>query len=440
MSFFNERNLTIALISGIVLGVILGFSAQGSADDSPIRGFVETLSIFGRLFLASLKMVVVPLVLFSVTSGIANLGGSGEVGRKLTKTIFYFAATSFLAVLVGMVYTNLVGPGKGLNSDELFAALPENMMVESQEKQSSVAAGAPANLTEFINVQIGNIFMNPFASLAQMNLVGVVFFGLFLGLMILLTGEKGRPAREFFDSMNQALMGMVQVVIWIAPVGVMALAANLLMSIGPEVLAPLMKYFLTVVFALLTQLLIIYPLILWFLGGINPLRFFAGMKEAMLLALTTASSSATLPVTLRCVEENLGVDKRSANFVLPMGATINMDGTALYEAVAAIFVAQLIGMQMGIEQQFIVFFTATLAAIGAAGIPQAGLVTMVIVFNALDLPLELMALIIVVDRPLDHIRTMVNVTGDATGSLVLSKSEETSLPTASEPQTAAAES
>lgn len=421
MRFFTEKNLSICLVAGILIGATLGFSAQITENPS-LESFIGSIAILGKIFLAMLKMVVVPLVLFSVTSGVANLGGGGEVGRKLLKTMAYFLTTMFMAVGIGIIYTNLMGPGRGVNPDEVFAKLPKEVVDQARAKRSGL--NAPESFGEFIDVQINNVFMNPFQAMATTNLIGVVCFGLVLGLMILLGGQKTEPARAFFDAMFDALMRLVWVVIWFAPLGILALAADLLMQLGPDIIRPLSKYFLTVVLALLTHLFIVYPLILLIICRYSPLQFFLGIKEALLLAITTSSSSATLPVTLRVVEDHLGVDKPSANFVLPMGATINMDGTALYEAVAAMFIAQLFfGADLTIMQQVLVFFTATLAAIGAAGIPQAGLVTMAIVFNALGLPLELMALIIVVDRPLDHLRTVVNVSGDAIGSVFLSHSE-----------------
>lgn len=421
MRFFTEKNLSICLVAGILIGATLGFSAQITENPS-LESFIGSIAILGKIFLAMLKMVVVPLVLFSVTSGVANLGGGGEVGRKLLKTMAYFLTTMFMAVGIGIIYTNLMGPGRGVNPDEVFAKLPQEVVDQARAKRSGL--NAPESFGEFIDVQINNVFMNPFQAMATTNLIGVVCFGLVLGLMILLGGQKTEPARAFFDAMFDALMRLVWVVIWFAPLGILALAADLLMQLGPDIIRPLSKYFLTVVLALLTHLFIVYPLILLIICRYSPLQFFLGIKEALLLAITTSSSSATLPVTLRVVEDHLGVDKPSANFVLPMGATINMDGTALYEAVAAMFIAQLFfGADLTIMQQVLVFFTATLAAIGAAGIPQAGLVTMAIVFNALGLPLELMALIIVVDRPLDHLRTVVNVSGDAIGSVFLSHSE-----------------
>lgn len=429
MKFFTERNLTILLVASIVVGLALGIVVQlAEAMElalvaEKLGGFVDGIQILGRLFLASLTMIVVPLVLFSVTTGIANLHGTGEVRRKVFKTLAFFLATSFCAVMIGMFFTNLIRPGMGQDAAQIRESLPEGAIATADETQETIALRAPSNIGDFLEIQIGNIFQNPFQSMAEMNLVGVVFFGLFLGMMLMLCGARARTAIETFNGINEALMKMVQVVIWIAPLGVLALASNLAMNVGPEIVMPMAKYMGTVTLSLLAHLLIVYPLILRVVCGYSPLRFFRGIKEAMLLAVTTASSAATMPVTLRVVEEHVGVDQQSANLVVPMGATINMDGTALYEAVAAMFIAQLLGIPLGILEQFLVFFTATLAAIGAAGVPQAGLVTMVVVFNALGLPLEWMALIIVVDRPLDHLRTMVNVSGDATGSVFLSSSE-----------------
>lgn len=419
---FNEKNLVFALGAGILGGVSVGLVAQQTQSEGLIQ-MIKSVQILGKLFLSSLKMVVVPIVFFSVTSGVANLGGGKEVGRKVAKTMAYFLATSFLAVFIGILFTNLIAPGVGKSAQGLRDQLPSDIIGSAQSVQEAVALKAPESFMEFADIQIGRIFMNPFQAMAEMNLIGVVAFSLFLGLMMMACGEKGRPAREVFSSLNEALMKMVQIVIWLAPFGIFALAANLMMALGPQVVKPMAKYFLTALLCLLTHLFVVYPLILLFVCKYNPLKFFSGIKEAMILAVSTASSAATLPVTMRVVEENCGVNKQSANFVLPMGATINMDGTALYEAVAAMFVAQMLGIELGFMQQVLVFFTATLAGIGAAGIPQAGLVTMVIVFNALGIPLEWMALIIVLDRPLDHIRTMVNVTGDATGAVFLSYSE-----------------
>lgn len=419
---------------GILGGALIGFLSQDAVakilglptDSGPVkflRDLIAASKIFGDLFLAALRMIVVPLVLFSVASGVGNLEGGHEVGRKMARTLTYFLATSLIAVLLGIVLTNIIQPGGGMTSEALIQALPTEAMEAARASQTGIASKAPTTLIQFLRIQIDNIFMNPFKALADMNLIGVVFFSMLLGMMLLFSGEQGRPAREFFNSMNVAVMKMVQIVIWLAPPGLFALAANLIAAMGPEIVNPLAKYFVTVSLGLTIQLLIVYPIILWTLARYNPLKFFLRFKEAMLFAISTSSSSATLPVSMRVVQEQVGADQKSASFVLPMGATINMDGTALYEAVAAMFVAQLIGIPLDLKAQFLCFFTATLAAIGTAGIPQAGLVTMVIVFNALGIPLELMAIVIVVDRPLDHLRTMVNVTGDSVGAVIISSYE-----------------
>jgi Na+/H+-dicarboxylate symporter len=419
---FNDRNLTIALTTGIIGGIILGLAAQRHPG-TPLDGAIDFIQIFATLFLSTLKMVVVPLVLVSVTNGVANLHGGGEAGRKLGKILIYFLATSFLAVLVGMLFTNVIEPGAGRTAQSIRESLPSNALASAEKTQGAVAMRAPKTIGEFVELQIGNLFQNPFAAMAQTNLIGVVAFSMLLGLMLLYGGEKARPVREVLGAFDDALMRMVRVIIWAGPPGVLALAANLFRGLGPEVFAPLSRYFLTVVLALGTHLFIVFPLVLILVCRYSPRRFFMGMREAMLLAVSTSSSAATMPATLRCTEEHLGVDRKDAEFVIPMGATINMNGTALYEAVAAMFVAQVLGMELTILQQMLVFLTATLAAIGAAGVPQAGLVTMVIVFNAIGLPLEWMALIIVVDRPLDHLRTVVNIVGDAVGAVFLSGSE-----------------
>ncbi|MBI1289947.1 cation:dicarboxylase symporter family transporter [bacterium] len=424
MRFFTERNLMYALIAGIVVGVLLGLMVStGFAGDfmaSVARSIIDRIGIFGNLFLSSLKMIVTPLVLFSVTSGVATLGRGGSIGRRFGFVILYFLATSFLAVLIAIFYCNIVGPGRGVDSAELIERLPAEERESAARTQQGIAEKAPKTMAEFADTQIRNVLMNPFKSLAETNLVGVVAFALMLGLALASGGEAARPVIDFFAAMDNALMRIVKVVLWLAPLGVLALASKMLASLGLDVIRPLSAYFLTVIAGLATQQFIVFPAVVWIFARYNPWKLLMGLREVMLFAVSTSSSAATIPVTIREVESKLGVDAGSANFVIPMGATINMNGTALYEAAAAMFIAQLIGLELTLTNQLIVFLTATLAAIGAAGIPQAGLVTMVIIFNALGIPLEWMALIIVVDRPLDHLRTVVNVSGDAVGAVILS--------------------
>lgn len=419
MKFFTDRNLTLLMGLAVVAGVVVGVLAQATGS-AALLGFIKSASIFGDLFLAALKMVVVPVVFFAVVSGLAAMPHAAGAGRRITMILLFFLTTTLIAVLLGQLIAVMIRPGAGLSPDVIMAQLPQGAM-EGAEKTRAALKG-PDTFEAFLRAQMGNILMNPFKALAEANFIGIVFFGLVIGYLLMRAGEAAATARLFFIEMNDLMLTFVRIVIWLGPLGIFALAANLFATVGLDLLKPLAYYLLTVFLSLSLHCFVVYPLLMVSLAGYSPMHFFLGMKDAMLLALSTASSAATMPVTLRCAEDNLGLDRNTTRLVIPMGATINMDGTALYEAVAAAFVAQLIGIELTLGGQLILALTATMAAIGAAGIPQAGLVTMVIVFKALNLPLELMAIIIVVDRPLDHLRTMVNVMGDCTTSVVMSRS------------------
>jgi len=264
---------------------------------------------------------------------------------------------------------------------------------------------------------------NPFAALADLNVLAIIVFALLLGGILSTLGDKGQPLLKVFDSLNRAMMKMVNIIMLIAPLGVFALMANEIAASGLSVLLVLLKYMATVCIGLGVHALVILPTILWALGRMSPLTYFRGIREALAIAFSTSSSSATLPVTMKCLDKNLDVPDQVTGFVLPLGATINMDGTALYEAVAAIFIAQLYGIDLSFGAQATIFITATAASIGAAGIPSAGTVTMVMVFTAVGLPLEGIGLILAVDRILDMFRTTVNVWGDGTGAVVIARME-----------------
>lgn len=419
MSLFTDRNLTILMGVGVVGGTLLGIAAQATGSEALV-GAIGSLKILGDLFLAALRMVVVPVVFFAVVSGLAAMPHSEGAGKRILTILLFFATTTLIAVVLGQVLTAIVRPGIGVSQEEIIAQLPPEIMASAEQTRAGLKA--PETFDAFLRAQMANLFMNPFKAMAEANFVGIVFFGLILGYLVMRGGDQFDAARSFFIQMNELMLTMVRIVVWLGPPGIFALAANLFATVGLDLLRPLAYYVLVVFLGLFLHCFVVYPLLMVTLAGYSPWRFFVGMKDAMVLALSTASSAATMPVTLRCTEENLGIDRNVTRLVVPMGATINMDGTALYEAVAAAFVAQLFfGHDLGIGQQAILALTATMAAIGAAGIPQAGLVTMVIVFKALNLPLELMAIIIVVDRPLDHMRTMVNVTGDSTTSVVMSR-------------------
>lgn len=418
MSFFTDRNLTILMGVGVVAGVGLGLAAQlsGSAE---LVGAIKSLKILGDLFLAALRMVVVPVVFFAVVSSLAGMAHSEGAGRRIATILLFFVGTTLLAVVLGQVLTLLVRPGAGLSPEAIMAQLPTSAMESAEKMRDNLKA--PETFDAFLRAQMGNLLMNPFKAMAEANFIGIVFFGLVLGFLIMRAGPAASTARDFFVQMNELMLTFVRIVVWLGPIGIFALGADLFASVGVDLLKPLAYYVFVVFLGLSLHCFVLYPILMVVLAGYSPWRFFMGMKDALLLAFTTASSAATMPVTLRCTEDNLGIDRDITRLVVPMGATINMDGTALYEAVAAAFVAQLIGLELSLGGQLVLALTATMAAIGAAGIPQAGLVTMVIVFKALNLPLELMAIIIVVDRPLDHMRTMVNVTGDSMTSVVMSR-------------------
>lgn len=357
----------------------------------------------GELFLRLLKMVVVPLVLASIVVGIASLDVR-RLGRIGTRTLGFYLLSTGVAVLIGLVAINIVRPGVGV---DLGAAAPPAL--------------APEPL---IDILLRIVPENPFASLvATFDLLSVIFFGILLGAAISAVGEQARPVASFFEGLHAVVFRITDWIIRLSPWGIFALILVVLLDTGLSVLVGLLGYVLTVAIALLIHALIGLPLLVMVLGRVPPARLLRAMAPALLTAFSTASSAATLPVTLDTMQRRAGVDREVAAFVLPIGATVNMDGTALYQAVAALFVAQAFGIDLSVGQQVVVFLTATLAAIGAAGVPSAGLVTMIIVFQAVGIPLEGIGLIVAVDRVLDMTRTAVNVWGDACAAAVVARAE-----------------
>ncbi len=389
------------LLAGIAAGVACGWMF-GPA--------MQRTAWLGTLFLNALKMLIVPLVVSSMIVGIAGMGDVRKIGRIGGVTFFYYLTTTGLAVVLGVILVNLFRPGVGVSLGG--TAVPE--MVAGKESVG------------FTDIVLSLVSPNIVRSAAQMDILPLIVFSLVFGGVLTTLGETGRPVLRFFDGLNEALMKMVALVMFLAPAGVFGLIASRLGEAGgggafwAEILK-IGKYFLTVMTGLSIHALLVLPLLLFVFARRNPARYALGMGPALGTAWSTASSSATLPVTLECAEDRNGVSRRSSLFVLPLGATVNMDGTALYEAVAAIFIAQATGVHLGLGQQVIVIVTATLAAIGAAGIPQAGLVTMVIVLKAVGLPLQGIGLILAVDWFLDRFRTAVNVWGDAVGAAIVDR-------------------
>lgn len=404
-----KLSLNSQIFLGALLGVLLGlgFARLGPASDITRNG-TYVCGLLGELFIDVLKMVLVPLVFTSIACGVANLRQHEQMHRVWTTTLGFFVLSMVLSILVGLSAANIFEPGKGLNLD-LF----HDAMSHFDVKQMS--------LPEFISKFIHGLFVNPFAALAQANVLAIVIFALLLGIALVLGGERYRNILVLLQEGLELILQMVGWIMRLAPIGIMALLAQLVANQNTELLGSLAQFVVVVLGSILLHGFVLLPLVLYLITGKKPLPFFRGAREALVTAFATSSSSATLPVTLRCAEQHLHVKPEIAGFVIPLGATLNMDGTALYEAAAALFVANLAGVELNLVQQFIVLFTSMMAAIGAPGIPSAGMVTMVLVLQSVGLPVEAIAVLLPIDRLLDTFRTMVNVEGDMIGSLVVQK-------------------
>ncbi len=388
-----HTQILIAIVLGTVVGLALGEKAGH-------------LKVVGDMFIQLLKMIIIPLILASMVAGIISLGDVRRLGRIGLKTFVYYMATTLLAVGVGLLLVNLMRPGVGVD-----------MGVEAADDT------AGREIPSIISIIEDIIPENLFAAMAENKVLSVIFFSLLLGIAISSIGEKAKPLTALFESFNTVMMKITDWIMLLAPVGVFALIAYTIGMMGLSVLRPLALYMVTVILGLSIHAVITLPVLLSLFGKYSPLKFIRDMFSAVATAFSTASSAATLPITMECLRENTGVSNKVASFVLPLGATVNMDGTALYEAVAAMFIAQAYGISLSIGQQLVIMLTATLASIGAAAIPGAGLVTMVIVLKAVNLPLEGIGMILAVDRLLDMMRTAVNVWGDACGASVVAHLE-----------------
>ncbi|MFA9460730.1 dicarboxylate/amino acid:cation symporter [Thiohalorhabdus sp. Cl-TMA] len=391
----------VVVLAGIVLGVLLGVALGWQGGTA-----VAAVAWMGTVFLNALQILVIPLVLAAVISGVASVGDVRHFGALGGLTVVYYLVTTAIAVLIGLLMVNWIQPGAGVGL-EAAGRLPE-----------TIAEGGGADARAFIDSILPP---NLVAAAADTKLLPLIVFALAFGVAMLAVGKTGRPVAEFFQSFNEVIMKLVIWLMYLAPLGILGLVAGRLGQAGGgealvDQLTAVAWHVVTVVSALAIHAAVLF-LILWLVAG-RGLSYLVTMLRALFVALGTASSSATLPLTIEGVREN-GVDPRAARIVLPLGATINMDGTALYEACAVLFIAQAYGLDLTLAQQAIVFVTATLAAIGAAGIPEAGLVTMVIVLNAVGLPLEGIGLLLAVDWLLDRFRTATNVWGDAVGGAVV---------------------
>ncbi len=391
----------MAMLAGVIAGL---------AGGEPLANAVGWI---GTLFIRLLKMIIVPLVVTSIVTGVASVGAGAGIGRLFSKTLGYYMLTSLLASVVGLAMVNLIRPGDGA---DLVSA-------ETEEMPELRTANSP------VEIILDIVPENVFAAFAATDMLAVIFFSIVLGITISsLQPRHKEPLHALFESGFEAMMKLTGGIIHIAaPVGVFALIARLMGTTGLGAFKTLGMYAFMLVCALTLHLLVTMPLVLRFLGGINPMNHFRNMLQPIVMAFSTSSSGATLPVTIDAVENRVGVSNRVTSFVLPMGATINMDGTALYECAGVLFIAQVMGVPLGIEQQLLVVFTALLASIGAAAVPSAGLVVIFIVLEAVNLTGPNVDLIVgamlAVDRPLDMYRTVVNVFSDSCGAAIIAKSE-----------------
>ena len=402
--------ILIALALAVVVGVVL------EADGAVGASVVPVLDFTGQLFLNALKMIIVPLIVASIIVGIGNLGASA-LGSLGGKTLLYYLATSTLAISAGLVLVNLIEPGL---SDGVPAREVLGLHEDTGAITDKVAGRSGADV---IGVFLRMIPTNIVAAAAEGQMLGLIFFSLLFGYFMNRVFQGGRDTlNSFWQGVQEVMMKITHLIMRFAPIGVFALVGKVVIVSGLEVFVPLASFFFTVLGALALHMFVILPLLMRAFG-LSPVRHFRAMLAALLTAFSTSSSSATLPVTLDCVRQRAGVSNRVGSFVLPLGATVNMDGTALYECVAVLFLAQAYGLDLSVAQQATVVLLALLTSIGVAGIPAASLVAIVLILGVVGLPAEAVGLILAVDRLLDMCRTSVNVFGDSSGAVVIARSE-----------------
>ena len=394
------------------IGALLGLIYQNIYHGSPEGSVYQMIISLGTIFIRLLKMVIVPLIFTSIVTGVSGIGAGKNLGRIGMKTFFYYLTTSFCAILIGLTLANIIQPGNGVNLGT----------------QDAFDYSKLQNSGSLADILIRMIPLNPFQAASSGDMLGIIFFAIFLGVGLTQIDTKhSNILRDFFSASFEVMMNITQIVIKFAPLGVLGLITKVVAVTGFGLFAAVGKYMLTIAGGLFIHIFIVLPLIFYVLTGINPRKHYAAMASALATAFATSSSNATLPVTMRCVENNAGVSNKISSFVLPMGATINMDGTALYECAGVLFISQVLGIDLSISSQLIIVMTALLASVGAAGIPSAGLVMIFIVTQAVGFQDTDVAVIIgtmlAVDRPLDMMRTMVNIFSDSIGASVIAKSE-----------------
>jgi Na+/H+-dicarboxylate symporter len=406
------------ILLGMVIGVLVGLlMTQVQGGKEIVQDWIKP---FGKIFINALKLIAVPLILASLIKGVSDLKDISKLSKMGGRTIGIYIITTVIAVSIGLVLVNVIKPGNSI-SDETRQELVANYSGDTVKYKDEAAKQQESGpLQALVDIVPENIFG---AASENKNMLQVIFFALIFGIgLILIPEEKSKPVKDFFDGFNEVILKIIDLIMLAAPYGVFALLAALVVeSPSIDLFKALVWYSFTVILGLLLMISF-YNLIVWMVVKKNPSTFLKGISPAQLLAFSTSSSAATLPVTMERVTEHLGVDEEVSSFVLPIGATINMDGTSLYQAVAAVFIAQAFGMDLSLSVQLGIIVTATLASIGSAAVPGAGMVMLVIVLGQAGIPEAGLALIFAIDRPLDMMRTTVNVTGDASVSMLVAKS------------------
>ena len=407
------RNISLhwQIIFCMILGTISGVIFNNIGFDN--SSIYSVILLLGDIFIRLLKMVIVPLIFTSIIIGVSSIKDRSKIGRLGFKTFLYYISTSLIAILIGLFLANTIEPGVGASTISNAGSFDTSKLNTSNS---------------ILDILKRMIPLNPISALSSGDMLGIIFFAIFFGIVLSFVESKySKTILTLIDAIYHVIMKMTQIVIKCAPIGVFGLMTKAVANSGLSIFKELGMYALTIACGLSIHLFIVLPLILLLVVKVNPINHFRSMASAMVTAFSTSSSSATLPVTMRCVKENVKASNEVTSFVLPMGATINMDGTALYECAGVLFIAQALGIDLNASQQFIVVITALLASIGAAGIPSAGLVMLFIVTNAVGLNSDSVALwvgsMLAIDRPLDMFRTMVNITSDSVGVAVVAKSE-----------------
>jgi Na+/H+-dicarboxylate symporter len=386
------QKIVIGMILGITVGIIFG-------EDAVI------LKPIGSLFVNTIKMLIVPLVFCSIIVGITSMQDTSKMGRIGFKAVIFYLLSTAVAITIGLLLGNVLQPGAGL---DLVA-----QQVETVKETTSLA-----------DTLVALVPTNPVGALAQGHILQIIVFSVALGVSLTLIGEKGKPAVAVFESLAEAMYKLTDLVMKLAPYGVFALMAWVAGKFGLALLLPLMKVIGAVYLGSILHVLGVYSALIVFIAKLSPVQYFRGIVDAQIVAFTTTSSAGTLPVSMKCAREKLGVSKGVSSFVLPLGTTINMDGTALYQGVTTLFVAQAFGIDLGMPEYITIILTATLASIGTAGVPGAGLIMLTLVLTTVGLPVEGVALIAGIDRILDMARTTVNISGDIAASVIIAKSEK----------------